>query len=258
MSSSVPPFLPPALPPDGALPVFEPPDVPDYDALVTEDDAPLDSRYTEKQQRLLAEPLYSSWPGPGDGRPFVVMANVGYFFALGQPPLVPDCLLSLDVSPAADLRAKENRSYFTWVMGKPPEVVIEIVSDRRGDEGTLKRRTYARQGVLFYVLYDPDDLLGGGVVRAHVLQRGQYDPVAPGWLPEVGLGLTLWQGPFEGTHQTWLRWCDQHGQVLPTGAERAEAERRRADEATARASEATARAERLAAQLRALGMEPKA
>ena len=51
------------------LPVLDPAVVPNLDDLVTDDDTPLDSIYTEKQQRLLTEPLYSSWTGPGEGRP---------------------------------------------------------------------------------------------------------------------------------------------------------------------------------------------
>ena len=42
------------------------PDVaPNIDDLVTEDDTPVDNLPSEKQQRLLTEPLYSSWSGPG-------------------------------------------------------------------------------------------------------------------------------------------------------------------------------------------------
>lgn len=35
---------------------------PDTSGLITEDDTPVDSLPSEKQQRLLTEPLYSSWP----------------------------------------------------------------------------------------------------------------------------------------------------------------------------------------------------
>ena len=79
-------------------------------------------------------------------------------------------------------------------------------------------KAYARQRVLFYVIYDPNNLLHGGVLRAYVLQRNKYEPAEPRWLPEIGLGLVLWEGIFEGQQQTWLRWCDQEGQVIPTGA----------------------------------------
>lgn len=245
-------------PAESPLLTLDPADVPNVEDLVTEDDTPLDSIYTEKQQRLLTEPLYSSWRGPEDGQPFLALANVGLFAESKKPPLVPDFLLSLEVSAASDLRAKENRSYFMWIFGKPPDVVVEIVSDRRGGEADVKMRAYARIGVVFYVIYDPDDLLEGGVLRAFTLNRRRYEAIDPRWLPEVGLGLVLWPGAFEGPTQTWLRWCDRDGRVIPTGAERAEEERRRAEEEGRRAEETAERLRRLEAQLRALGQEPEA
>jgi hypothetical protein len=63
-------------------------------------------------------------------------------------------------------------------------------------------------------------------------------------LPQVGLGLLLWEGTFEGVRSRWLRWCDAEGNLIPTAAEQAQAQRQRA--------------ERLASQLRALGIEPEA
>jgi Uma2 family endonuclease len=235
-----------------------PEDYPDVSGLITEDNAPMDNIYTERQQRLLVEPLHSSWQGPGEGVPFVALANVGLFFGLHRPPLVPDCMLSLDVELPQDLRHQEHRSYFVWVFGKLPDVVVEIVSDRRGGEETFKMREYARQGILYYVIHDPDDLLEGGVLRVLELRRRSYEPVAGNWLSEVGLGLTLWQGRYEGAEALWLRWCDRDRQVIPTGQERAEQERQRAEQERQRADEQAERARRLEAQLRALGIEPSA
>jgi hypothetical protein len=42
---------------------LEMPTPPDTSHLITEDDTPVDKLFSEKQQRLLTEPLYSSWPG---------------------------------------------------------------------------------------------------------------------------------------------------------------------------------------------------
>lgn len=41
------------------------------------------------------------------------------------------------------------------------------------------------------------------------------------WIPELGLGLGLWQGAFEGITRHWLRWYDPQGNWIPTDAERA-------------------------------------
>ena len=87
------------------------------ETLVTEDDTPVDNVFSEKQQRLLTEPLFTSWPGPGEEQPFVAMANVGLFYALRRAPLAPDVLLSLGVRLPADIRLKHNRSYFVWEYG---------------------------------------------------------------------------------------------------------------------------------------------
>src|SRR5437870_381497 len=101
----------PATPVDERLlPELDPAVIPNLDDLVTEDGAPVDSIYAEKQYRLLTEPLYSSWAGPGEGRSFLVLTDVGWFHTVGQPPLVPDALLSLDAAPSGDLHSKEGRS----------------------------------------------------------------------------------------------------------------------------------------------------
>src|SRR5712692_470603 len=79
------------------IPELDPSVIPNLDDLVTEDGAAVDNIYTEKQYRLLTEPLYSSWAGPGEGRPFLVTTNVGLFPIPRNPAIVPDVMLSLDV-----------------------------------------------------------------------------------------------------------------------------------------------------------------
>ena len=239
----------------------------------------MDNFFSEKQQRLLTEPLYSARMAERLGRPLLAAANVGVFYGEGQPAIVPDALVSLDVELAADLWPKPNRSYFIWRFGKPPDAVVEIVSNREGGELGSKRERYAQLGVAYYVVFDPQRLLGEEALRCYELRGRTYAPCAGGWLGDVGLGVRLWEGEYEGVRTVWLRWCDREGNVIPTGAElaeaeraraeeaqrRAEAERARAEEEQQRAEEARqraeaerARAERLAARLRALGIDPDA
>jgi Uma2 family endonuclease len=219
---------------------YELPPAPDTSHLMTEDDTPVDNFASEKNQRLLTESLYSSWAGPGHGRPFLVAANVGLFVVPRNPPLVPDVLLSLDVTVPEDWWT--TRSYFVWAFGTAPDVVIEIVSNKRGAEKSTKRSEYARAGVAYYVIYDPLNNPEGDVLEVHELRAREYERRPDTWLPDVGLGVTLWAGTFEGRHDTWLRWCDREGMMILTGAERAKIERQRA--------------ERLAAKLRELGIDP--
>lgn len=238
----------------GPLP---PEEWPSVDHLVTEDDTPVDNIYSEKQQRLLTSSLYASWQGPGDGRPFIALANVGLFYAIDSPALVPDVLVSLDVTLPTDIWTKRHRSYMIWQYGKPPEVVIEIVSNTAGGEESKKLQMYARMGVAYYVIYDPEKQLSEQVVRVYERHGGAYQLRDDLALPQVELHLMLWQGRFEDRDDTWLRWQRPNGQMLLTGKEHAEQERQRAEQERQRAEHAEQHLARLAARLRELGIDPE-
>ncbi len=236
----------------------------DVHDLITEDDAPVDNLFSEKQQRLLTEILYSSWPGPTtsgsnetfERRVFLAAANVGLFPSVHQPPLVPDVFLSLDVEVAEDWYEKSHRSYFFWEFGKAPEVVIEIVSNRKGNELGSKLHDYARIGVAYYVVYDPTKQLSDEVLHVFELHVRKYERRADSHLPGVELGLRLWEGMYEGKQAVWLRWSDEQEALIPTGTERAAHEAERAEREAERATREAERAERLAAKLRELGVDP--
>jgi len=258
----------------------------DISHLVIEDDTPVDNLQSEKQQRLLVEPLYSSKALPS---PFLAAANVGLFYKLKGDPVVPDAMLSLGVQCADDFAKKQNRSYFVWEFGKLPEVCIEIVSNQEGDELTLSRKSqqkgkttskkdlYAQIRIPYYVVFDPlqqiqgQNEMNGALLRVWSNLAGRYKELTPQqgmsqvgqsvWLEEVGLGLTLWSGQFEEeVTRLWLRWCDlalarylpsadRKVRVIPTGAEGQAIERQRAEIERQRA-------DRLAERLREMGVNP--
>jgi len=251
------------------------PPIPDTSHLITETEEPVGNIFSEKQMRLLTEPLYASW---NPGRPFWVAANVGMYEALNAKAVVPDVFLSLDATPT---QAKEfgSKCYFFWDHGKPPEVVVEIVSNQEGGELGRKMERYAKLHVDHYLVFDPQHCLSEDPFQAFVLSGGSYEkrPAADSFSTVEGLSLRLWQGEYEGRAETWLRWADKGGQLVATGAERAKAETSRADaEASradaesaradaeaarakaeaARADAEAARAEALAARLRELGIDP--
>lgn len=212
---------------------------PDVAHLVTEDGAPVDNLASGKQMRLLTEPLYASWH---PGRKFLAAANVGIFNTIHEPAIVPDVFVSLDVEPHRDWWAKEHRSYFLWEFGKAPEVVIEIVSNREGGEAGRKKETYARLGIAYYAIYDPTQIIQSERLACFALHEGLYVPLRQSLLREVGLQLVEWEGEFEGRHDSWLRWAEAEGALIPTGTERADREKARADA--------------LAERLRELGVDP--
>ncbi|MGE3536789.1 MAG: Uma2 family endonuclease [Candidatus Tectimicrobiota bacterium] len=223
---------------------YELPPPPDTSHLITEDETPVDNLLSEKHFRLLTEPLYSSWAGPGAGRPYLVTANVSLCPVPRNPAIVPDVMLSLDVTAPADLR--QTRSYFMWEFGKPPDVVIEIVSNTRGGEKSGTFLDYARIGVPYYIIYDPMRYLGDQPLEIYELRAGHYRPRSDTWPPHVGLGLTEWEGTFEETFGVWFLWFYKDLMVLPTAAEQAAVERQRAEMAQQQVAAERQRAMRLA------------
>ena len=102
------------------------------------------------------------------------------------------------------------------------------------------------------------------VFRLYALSVRRYILWDTWQFPEIGLGLTLWDGLYEGVTTQWLRWCDLDGNVILTGAEQSaqreqevSQERQRAEQEHQRADQERQRAERLAEQLRAMGIEPE-
>ena len=233
---------------------------PDISHLITEDDEPVDNWFQERQQRLLTDSLYASWRDAGQEEVFLAAADVGLFHKVSEQAVVPDVMVSLGVQVPEDWWEDHNRSYMIWEFGKAPDVVVEIVSNRKGKEDQKLER-YASAGVPYAIIFDPRLYLGKRPLRVYILHGRSYVEVAdPSWLEEVGVGMTLWEGSYEGLSATWLRWCDRDGNVLPSGLElanqareRAEKERERAEQERERAEKERERAERLAARLRELG-----
>jgi Uma2 family endonuclease len=226
--------------------------------LITEDDEPVDNMFSAKQQRLLVEPLYTSWTPPLDEdhpqgpRDFLADANVGIYFSVGQQPLVPDMFLSLDVKVNPEWFDAQHRSYFVWRFGKVPDVAVEIVSNRKGGEMESKRKRYAQIGVQYYIVYDPYGILKGDDLYVYEIGFGKrYRRRDDFTLPGIGLSVTLWPGRYEEGDAIWLRWLDDKGALIPTGKERSAEAERRASEAEQRAIGAEQRvigAEQLAAR----------
>ncbi len=88
------------------------------------------------------------------------------------------------------------------------------------------------------------------------------------WMPELELGLGLWQGEYQGIERLWLRWYDAQSNWILTQMEqeRQRAEQERAQKAQAlqqaeqerqRAEQAEARLESLIQRLRESGIDPE-
>jgi hypothetical protein len=154
---------------------------------------------------------------------------------------------TLDAAP--DLLVAEAADWLrtSWSVpaeGKAPEFVLEVSSGKswKRDLGD-KPRIYGSMGVTEYVLFAPErtdgpKLLGWRRDAVGAFVAWQVDVSGVLWSRALGgLGLYVEQG-------LWLRAVDAAGRRLPTPAEVAISERRRADDETDRAeTEARARAD---------------
>lgn len=241
--------------------------------LIIDDGEPVDSTFSEKQQRLLTQTIYSSWTPPGEKRSkakrkFWAAANVGIFASAHESGIAPDVFVSLDVEAPKD---GTRKSYFLWDCGKFPELVIEIVSNTRGGEISRKHNRYEQMGIRYYVVFDPFRHFKGELLQVFVLHGDTYQPTEDRFFSSLGVGLKLWRGSYEDMTCTYLRWCDSKGKLLPTADERAERQSERAKREaqrakresehakheSERAERESERAAKLAAKLRELGIDPE-
>ncbi|NJL12342.1 MAG: Uma2 family endonuclease, partial [Microscillaceae bacterium] len=215
----------------------------DYEKYITETDEPVDNLFSEKQQRLCIDILQNdkiNWTT----RNFMTASNVGIYYDKDvQKPVVPDMFLSFDIQQPHNWFEKKHKAYFTWVMGKAPDLVLEIVSNKVGQEDTEKLKIYAKIGVKYYIIQDPYQYLSEEKLRVYVLnEEGEYQQQEEEdyYMPEVNLGIALWTGLYEDTEAEWMRWCNKSGHLLLTAKEAiakeiAEKEKERAEKEKERA-----------------------
>ncbi len=217
----------------------------DYDQLVTEDDEPVDNLFSERQQHLFIDSIYASWKRD---KPFLASSNVGIYEKIPTTPIVPDAFLSLDVKPAKNVREKRHRCYMIGIFGKPPELAIEVVSNKIGGEKTQKKLKYARMGIKYYVIYDPERHIYKRKLHAFVLKGQSYHRMTSNdskcWLDDIELGLVIQEGVYDQMPGDWLRWYDKDGTILKTGQELAHTEIKNSKKEKKRAEKENKRAEK--------------
>ncbi|MGD1907196.1 MAG: Uma2 family endonuclease [Leptolyngbyaceae cyanobacterium] len=195
-----------------------------------------DNWYTAKDLNLYYDVAHPQWYKRPD-----------WFLAVGVPRLYD----------SQDMRL----SYVVWQEAVNPFVVVELLSPgtHKEDLGQTdspptapptKWTVYEKiLQVPYYVLFDryTDSL------RVFRLSATQYEQVTLTnnrlWIPELKVGLGLWQGCYKQVDRLWLRWYDEAGHWLPTPIEQALKEQQRADAAEAELAQ-------LRTLLRARGTDP--
>jgi Uma2 family endonuclease len=179
-------------------------------------------------------------------------------------------------------------SYVIWDEVIPPAIVIEFLSPgTEGDDlgrfasklpgaSSKPGRPPGKFIVYEQILQVPHYIVFNettGQLRYFRLVDGRYQEqviasTLPSlWIPELKIGLGLWNGSYRHMSQRWLRWCDRDGNWLPTETERecrakerersakewerAEKERERSEKERERAEK-----EKLMTYLRSIGIDP--
>ena len=130
-----------------------------------------------------------------------------------------------DLGEYAELGEGSDLGIATSELGRSADTVPEVGNGRATREiPPCKWQVYEQiLRVPYYVVFSRYT----NRVRFFQLTGGRYqeqaiDPTQPRlWIPELGLGLGLWQGEFEGVTRQWLRWYDDQENWILTDAERA-------------------------------------
>ncbi len=231
--------------------------LPDADELPDSDDTPVDNELQALVPGLLRGILSYIWSSRQD---WFFGFNMGVYHATGENPrvaIVPDGFLSLGVPHRRD--SEGRKSYIVWLENNiPPIFVLECVSHTYGTEYDDKMKIYAKMGVSYYAIYNPNFYRRDRpeVFEVYQLVDGDYIrlPGEPVWMPEIGLAIGRGIGTFENWQREWLYWYDAEGNRYPTPEEMAYRERQRAEAERQRAEAERQRADLLAQLLREQGI----
>jgi Uma2 family endonuclease len=229
--------------------------LPSSTELPDSDDTPVDNEDQNWLPNVLLLLLKYLW---ADRTDWFFGIDMGIYHPTGlnhRFPVVPDGFLSLGVE-----RRKGNKSRRSYVMWEendiPPILTLEVVSWTPGGEYEEKMAIYAKLGVLYYVIYNPEywqrdrhqpfevyKLVDG----AYQLQIGE-----PYWFPEIGLGIGRCQEISGAVEQEVLSWFNDRGnrylrpeELAKIAEEEAVLSRQEVEDTKAQLAQALARIEEL-------------
>ncbi|MCG9892603.1 MAG: Uma2 family endonuclease [Thermosynechococcaceae cyanobacterium MS004] len=214
--------------------------------LIFDDGVPLETNQHRVAMNVLIRSYQQYRAGQTD---YYVGGNMFVYYSSAQVKnrdfRGPDFFVVLDV--------EGTHSRQGWVVwdegGRYPDVIIELMSPSTakvdlGFKKQLYDKTFKTQDYFVYNPFDANSLQGWH-------RNSAYQEITPnerGWLwcETLGLWLGTWTGTIDRETESWLRFYDTEGKIVPLPEEAAQQ----------RADAAQQRADRLAARLRELGEDP--
>ncbi|MDM8530540.1 Uma2 family endonuclease [Anaerolineales bacterium HSG25] len=125
-------------------------------------------------------------------------------------------------------------SYVVWDEGVAPYIVMEFLSPSTESSDLGQREVLPGRPppkwemyeqilkVPYYILFDKRT----SELQVFKLIKNRYKKIRIKgdrlWMPDLEVGIGLWEGVYQGIHRKWLRWYDANGEWLLTRAEQAE------------------------------------
>ncbi len=171
-------------------------------------ETPVDNELQELIPHLLKGILALIW---SDKMDWFFGVNMGIYYDINKPPLLPNAFLSLGVPRIID--SELRLSYLLWEEQKIPTLVIEIVSHHRREEYTAKKELYQEMGIPYYLVYK-SLRKGRSPLEVYQLKQGQYELLEGEkmWLAELNLAIGREPGTYQGITREWLYWYEENGQ----------------------------------------------
>jgi Uma2 family endonuclease len=224
-----------------------PPQFPDHTQL-PESDGTFVKNFQEHPQSLILTdsilPILQQLHPDGQ---YAIGQDCGIYWRETDPPErgaeAPDWFYVANVPPL--LEGKIRRSYVLRREYISPTIALEFASGDGSEERdqTPLSRASTKPGkfwvyeqiihIPFYGIYE----VTRGKLEVYYLSGGRYQQLSPNQrghysIPPMQVELGVWRGIYQNQpEQPWLRWWDQQGNLLLTGAERAEREQQRAEQA---------------------------
>lgn len=223
--------------------------LPSTEDLPCSDDIPVDNEDQNLLPNLLLFLLTNIWAERMDWYFGVDMAVYHTTGPNPRVPVVPDAFLSLGVERRKG--GKSRRSYAVWEENEiVPILTLEMVSHKPGGEYDDKMSIYARLGVLYYIIYNPEFWQRDQhqPFEIYKLNNGSYQLQIgePYWMPEVELGIGRSLQVIGGIEQEILSWYNPQGDRYLSAAE----------QERSRAEQEQKQRERLEVYLRSQGIDP--
>ncbi|ELR96553.1 Uma2 family endonuclease [Gloeocapsa sp. PCC 73106] len=212
--------------------------LPSAEDLPDSDDIPVDNELQDLIPSLLKASLALIWSERLD---WFFGIDMGIYYDPEKPPIVADAFVSLKVPRIIDQDLRY--SYVLWEEQQVPLLTIEVVSQQRRGEYSVKKALYAQIGVLYYVVYNPQRRRKSSL-EVYQLIGGEYQRLTgqPIRLAAIEIGIGVEIGTYQGITREWLYWYDAQGSRYLTPEERIQQEQQKAA--------------RLAAKLKSLGIDP--